>query len=32
MINVLIVSNNIYYAKAIMDILDNKYIKVSNLL
>lgn len=31
MINVLIVSNNIYYAKAIMDILDNKYIKVSNL-
>lgn len=31
MINVLIASNNVYYAKAIMDILDNKYIKVSNL-
>lgn len=31
MINVLIASNNIYYSKAIMDVLDNKNIKVTNM-
>lgn len=31
MVNVLIASNNIYYAKALMDLLNSKNTKVTNL-